>query len=290
MMDVAPHPNYAQNGWVYIGYVHALGDPTTRETPAMTRIIRGRVEGHRWVEQETVFAVPDDLHFARGTRWGCRFFFDKDGYLYFSIGDIGRNDEVQQPSKPGGKVYRIMPDGSIPKDNPYVGEPGALEAIFTIGNRNVQGIGQHPVTGALWAVEHGPMGGDELNILEKGKNYGWPVITYGLNYDGSIVSDLTEKNGMEQPIKYWKPSPGIGPLLFYTGNLFPKWNNQVLVGAMAFEEIKRLELGAHSVEKEEVIMKGYGRVRDLKVGPEGAIYVVLNNPNQILRLTPRDNQ
>lgn len=285
MMDIALHPEFQNNGWIYMGYVHPLGDGANRDTPAMTRIIRGRVDDHRWVEQETIFAVADDLHFARGTRWGCRFLFDKDGYLYFTIGDIGRNDEVQQPSKPGGKTYRILPDGSIPPDNPYVGQPGALEAIFTIGNRNVQGIGQHPATGVIWATEHGPMGGDELNILQKGRNYGWPVITYGLNYDGSIVSDLTAKVGMEQPIKFWKPSPGISALEFYTGDMFPKWKNQAFVGAMVFEEIKRLTLGADRVENEEIIMKGYGRVRDLKTGPEGAIYVVLNNPHQVLRLT-----
>ena len=287
MTDVALDPNYANNGWVYISYVHALGDPASKETPAMTRLIRGRVSEHRWVEQETVFAVPDDLHFARGMRWGCRMMFDAEGRLYFSIGDIGRNDEVQQLSKPAGKVYRVNPDGSIPDDNPYAGEPGALQAIFTIGNRNVQGIGRHPVTGDIWAVEHGPMGGDELNILEKGKNYGWPVITYGLNYDGSIVSDLTEKEGMEQPIKYWKPSPGLGPLEFYTGSLFPKWKNKLVVGAMVFEEIKLLTIGDRAVESEELIMKNQGRVRDIKTGPDGAIYVLLNNPDAVIRLTPQ---
>jgi glucose/arabinose dehydrogenase len=290
MADVALDPDYANNGWVYIGYVHPLGDPKNEETPAMTRVIRGRVSDHRWVEQETVFAVPGDLHFPKGTRWGCRMMFDDQGRLYFTIGDIGRNDEVQQLSKPGGKVYRVNPDGSIPADNPFVGKPGALEAIFTIGNRNVQGIATHPITGAIWALEHGPMGGDELNILESGKNYGWPVITYGLNYNGSIVSDLTEKEGMEQPIKYWTPSPGLGPLAFYTGSLFPKWKNKLLLGAMVFEEIKLLTLGDRSVESEELIMKNHGRVRDLKIGPDGAIYALLNNPSAVIRLTPSDNQ
>ena len=290
MTDVALDPNYANNGWVYISYVHALGDPKSKATPAMTRVIRGRVSEHRWVEQETVFAVPEDLHFAEGMRWGCRMMFDPEGRLYFSIGDIGRNDEVQQLSKPAGKVYRINPDGSIPADNPFAGRRDALEAIFTVGNRNVQGIGRHPVTGDIWAVEHGPMGGDELNILESGKNYGWPVITYGLNYDGSIVSELTEKEGMEQPIKYWKPSPGLGPLEFYTGDLFPKWKNKLLVGAMVFEEIKLLTLGDRTVASEELIMKNHGRVRDIKTGPEGAIYVLLNNPDAVIRLIPSDNQ
>lgn len=290
MTDIALDPNYSSNGWIYIGYVHALGDPTSKETPAMTRVIRGRVSDNRWVEQETVFTVSEDLHFAQGLRWGCRMMFDAEGHLYFTIGDIGRNDEVQQLSKPGGKVYRIMPDGSIPDDNPFVDEPGALDAIFTIGNRNVQGIDRHPVTRDIWAVEHGPMGGDELNILEKGKNYGWPAITYGLNYDGSIVSDLTEKEGMEQPVKYWSPSPGLGPLQFYTGDLFSKWKNKLLVGAMVFEEIKLLTLGDRSVESEELVMKNHGRVRDLKIGPDGAIYALLNNPNAVIRLTPSDDE
>lgn len=285
MYDIVLDPDYQHNGWIYMGYVHALGDPSIRDTPAMTRVIRGRVKGHQWIDQETVFRVPDRLHFSRGSRWGCRLLFDSDGHLYFTIGDIGRNDEVQQPSKPGGKVFRIFPDGSIPTDNPFVGKPGALEAIFTIGNRNVQGIDQHPETGALWATEHGPMGGDELNILELGGNYGWPVITYGINYDGSVVSDLTHQDGMEQPIKYWTPSPGLSALEFYTGEMFPKWKNNALIGAMRFEQIKRLELGSDHVAHEEVLLKGYGRVRDIKTGPEGAIYVLLNNPHKVVRLS-----
>ena len=285
MCDIALDPGYQDNGWIYIGYVHALGDPSVEETPAMTRVIRGRVEGHQWVDQETIFRVPDELHFSKGTRWGSRLLFDNEGHLYFTIGDIGRNDEVQQLSKPGGKVYRIFPDGSIPADNPFVGKDGALEAIFTIGNRNVQGIGQHPQTGVVWGTEHGPMGGDELNILKPGANYGWPVITYGINYDGTIVSDLTHKEGMEQPIKYWTPSPGISALEFYTGEMFPKWKNHAFVGAMRFEQIKRLELGSDHVTNEEVLLKGYGRVRDINTGPEGAIYVLLNNPHKVVRLS-----
>ncbi|MCB1123648.1 MAG: PQQ-dependent sugar dehydrogenase, partial [Verrucomicrobiae bacterium] len=275
MLDIALDPQYEDNGWVYIGYVQALGDPSTKETPAMTRIIRGRVSGHQWIDQQEIFCVPDSLHFSNGTRWGCRLLFDKEGYLYFSIGDIGRNDEVQQLSKPGGKLYRIFPDGSIPPDNPFVGKPGALEAIFTLGNRNIQGIGQHPVTGALWATEHGPMGGDELNILEKGKNYGWPLISWGINYNGERVTDLVEKEGMEQPVKFWTPSPALCPLEFYTGGLFPKWKNQLFIGALAFEEVKFLRIGKERVISEEVILKNYGRVRDIKTGPEGALYVVL---------------
>jgi aldose sugar dehydrogenase len=193
-------------------------------------------------------------------------------------------------SKPGGKLYRVFPDGSIPPDNPFVGQPRAIEAIYTIGNRNLQGIDQHPVTGQLWATEHGPMGGDELNIIEKGRNYGWPIISYGLNYNGANVTTMTHMAGLEQPVKYWTPSPALCPLEFYTGELFPKWKNQAFIGALAFEEIKRLDIENNQVISEEVLFKGFGRVRDIKTGPEGELYVVLNNPDAIVRLTPESGR
>ena len=285
MYDLALDPDYAENGWIYIAYVHALGDPSTRDTPAMTRVIRGRIREHQWVDQETIFQLPDELHFARGSRWGSRLLFDTEGRLYFSIGDIGRNDDVQELGKPAGKVFRIRSDGSIAEDNPYAESSEALPAIFSVGNRNVQGIDQHPETGDIWASEHGPMGGDEVNILQRGANYGWPTITYGLNYDGTIVSDLTRKDGMEQPVKYWTPSPGLSALVFYTGDHFPKWKNRALVGAMRFEEIKILEIEGSQVLSEEILLKGYGRVRDIQQGPDGAIYVLLNNPHKVVRLS-----
>jgi aldose sugar dehydrogenase len=285
MLDIALDPNFQDNGWIYLAYVHALGDPSSRDAPAMTRILRGRVKDHQFVDQQTIFRLPDNLHFSRGTRWGSRLLFDTEGRLLFSIGDIGRNADVQMLDKPAGKVYRILPDGTIPKDNPYAGKPGALEAIFTIGNRNVQGLAQHPQTGAIWAAEHGPMGGDELNILQPGRNYGWPVITHGFNYDGTRVSDLTHKDGMEQPVKFWTPSPGLGPLAFYTGPMFPKWKNQAFLGGMVFEEIKRLEIQDNKVAREEIFFKGYGRVRDLKIAPDGSIYLLLNDPDKVVRLS-----
>ena len=288
MMDLALDPDYALNGWVYIGYVHPLGDRgRTDQRPAMTRIIRGRVVDYRWVQQELLFSVPDELYFVDRGRWGCRLLFDKAGYLYFTIGDIRENPDVQRLNKPAGKTYRINRDGSIPKDNPYAGRADAIQAIYTVGNRNVQGIDQHPVTGQIWGTEHGPMGGDELNVLKLGHNYGWPVISHGIDYDGKPITDLTEKEGMDQPVKYWKPSPALSALEFYTGDLFPKWKHHAFVGALVFQEIKRLKLAGETVEEEEVFLKGYGRVRDIKTGPEGAIYVLLNEPDQVVRLTPR---
>jgi glucose/arabinose dehydrogenase len=285
-MDIAIDPSYSKNGWIYFAFSHTKGDTADQKAAGMTKVIRGKINDHRWTEEQTLFEVPDTLKIPGGNRWGSRLLFDKDGYLLFSIGDMARGMDSQNPGKPTGKVFRINADGSIPKDNPYAGRKDALKAIFSIGNRNVQGIAQHPVTGELWATEHGPMGGDELNILKKGANYGWPIITYGVDYDGSIVSTVKVKEGMEQPITQWTPSIGVCPAEFVTGNVFPLWKNNLLVGSLAFEEIRRLVIDKNKVVEDEILMKGVGRVRDLKIGPDGAMYVLLNAPDMVLRITP----
>lgn len=287
LMDLALDPKYAQNGWVYLAYSHTNGDNNDKSAKGMTKIIRGRVKGHDWVDQQTLFEVPDSLKLSGGDRWGCRFLFDKQGFLYFSIGDMGRAMASQDLHVPTGKVFRINPDGSIPKSNPFVDNPKALSAIFSIGNRNVEGIAQHPVTGEIWASEHGPRGGDELNILKKGANFGWPVITYGIDYSGAIVSDKTHQEGMEQPVTQWTPSIAVCPIEFCTSALFPKWKNNLFVGALAFEELQRLVLDKDKVVSRELIFKGYGRVRDIKTGPDGAVYVLLNKPDMLIRITPK---
>ncbi len=287
-MDIALDPKYFENGWVYLAYSHTNGNNLDKNAPGMTKIIRGKIKDHEWTDQQTLFEVPDSLMAVRGDRWGCRFLFDKSGYLYFTIGDMGKAIASQDLSRATGKVYRIFPDGSIPKDNPFVNTPGALPAIFTLGNRNVQGITQHPVTSAIWATEHGPRGGDELNILKKGANYGWPVITYGIDYSGSSVSDKTEQKGMEQPIVQWTPSIAVCPAEFMTSPLFAKWKNNLMIGSLAFEELRRLVIVNDKVIKQEIIMKGFGRVRDLKISPDGALYVLLNKPNMILRIIPEE--
>jgi aldose sugar dehydrogenase len=284
-MDIAIDPSYSKNGWVYFAFSHTKGDTADENATGMTKVIRGKIKDHQWTEEQTLFEVADSLKIPGGNRWGSRLLFDKAGYLLFSIGDMARGMDSQNPGKPTGKVFRINADGSIPKDNPYAGRKDALPAIFSIGNRNVQGIAQHPATGELWATEHGPMGGDELNILKKGANYGWPIITYGVDYDGSIVSTIKVKEGMEQPITQWTPSIGVCPAEFVTGNEFPSWKNNLLVGSLAFEEIRRLVIDKNKVVEEEILMKGVGRVRDLKIGPDGAIYVLLNAPDMILRIT-----
>ncbi|HVG14278.1 MAG TPA: PQQ-dependent sugar dehydrogenase [Chitinophagaceae bacterium] len=285
-MDIALHPDYSKNGWVYLSYSFTKGDLLDKNAPGMTKIIRGKIKDYEWTEEQVLFEVPDSLMVTRGDRWGCRFLFDKAGYLYFSIGDMGKAMASQDVKLPTGKVYRIYPDGTIPKDNPFVKTPGALPALFSIGNRNVQGIAQDPVTGIIWATEHGPRGGDELNILKKGTNYGWPLITYGIDYSGKTVSEQTEAKGMEQPVTQWTPSIAVCPIEFVSSPLFPKWKNNLMLGALGFEELRRLVIVNKKVVKQEMILKGYGRVRDIKTSPDGAIYVLLNKPDMILRITP----
>ena len=286
-MDIALDPGYTQNGWVYLSYSHTDGASDDEQAAALTKIVRGKIDGHRWHSQETLFEAAPELRPVGGNRWGCRFLFDEAGHLYFTIGDMAQADDSQDPGKPTGKVFRIWPNGSIPKDNPFVNTSGALPAVFSIGNRNTQGLAIHPETGEIWSTDHGPMGGDEINILFKGANYGWPVITYGVDYSGEIVSELTQKAGMEQPVKYWTPSPAICDAEFCTSPLFPQWKNRLLVAALALEELKLLTLSDRRVVREELILKNIGRVREVKFGPDGKLYVVLNNPDKILRISPQ---
>jgi glucose/arabinose dehydrogenase len=287
LMDVALDPAYSKNGWVYLAFSHNPANTTDKTAPGMTKIVRGKVRDHTWVEEQALFEVLDSLKVSGGTRWGCRLLFDQQGYLYFTIGDMNRANDSQLLTRPSGKIFRIHSDGSIPKDNPLYGKVGYLQAIYSWGNRNVQGLAQHPVTGLLYASEHGPRGGDELNIIKNGANYGWPVITYGIDYDGSIISKETHKEGMEQPLTYWTPSIAVSAIEFVSSPLFPRWKNNLIITALAFEEIRRLVIDGDRVTQQELLLKGYGRVRDVKTGPDGALYVLTNTPDALLRITPQ---
>jgi glucose/arabinose dehydrogenase len=203
---------------------------------------------------------------------------------------MGQAMASQDLSKATGKVFRINRDGTIPLDNPYLKTPQALAAIFTIGNRNVQGITQHPISGEIWATEHGPMGGDELNILTAGSNYGWPLVTYGVDYSGAVVSEITSAPGIMEPVYQWTPSNAICPLTFVDSDLFTEWKYDLIAGALAYEELIHLEIENGKVINQEIILKGFGRIRDLKFGPDGALYVLLNQPDEILRILPAELQ
>ncbi len=291
MMDLALDPNYSENGWIYFAFSHNPKNTADKTSPAMTKVIRGKIKDYHWVEQETLFEAPDSLLVVGGTRWGSRLLFDKEGYLYFTTGDmqqsVAEGVNPQLPSRAEGKIFRIHPDGSIPKDNPYFGKAGALQGIYAVGTRNVQGLTQHPITGKIYFTDHGPKGGDEVNVLKKGGNYGWPIITYGVNYNDSPITSLTAKEGMEQPLTYYDPSIAICAAEFVTGDLFAKWKNQLLITALKDQEIRRLVIEGDQVLSQEVILKGMGRVRDVKIGPDGALYVLTNGPDALLRITPQ---
>jgi glucose/arabinose dehydrogenase len=276
LLDVALH-----HGWVYLSY----GDKSA-DGLGMTALIRGHLRGDAFVDQQQIFKADSALYCKGGQRFGSRLLFDNNGHLFFSVGDRAAPPEEQELSHPNGKIHRVNDDGSIPKDNPFVNQPGAIQSIWTYGDRNSQGLAFSPVTGELWEAEHGPRGGDELNVLYPGHNYGWPVITYGMNYDGTPITDHTAQAGMDQPVAYWVPSIATSPIAFYTGDRFPEWKNNLFLGALAAQELRRLVIEGHQVTHQEILFKGIGRVRDVVNGPDGYLYVVLNQPDRIFRIVP----
>jgi aldose sugar dehydrogenase len=285
LLDVVLHPDYSRpgNDWIYLSY----GDKSPGGL-AMTAVIRGRLRDGAFVEQQQIFKADDSLYRAGGQRFGSRLLFDKQGHLFFSIGDRACPGDEQDLSQPNGKVHRVNDDGGVPKDNPFAHRPGAIPSIWTYGNRNPQGLTFSPVTGELWEAEHGPRGGDELNILHPGHNYGWPVITYGMNYDGTPITDHLAHAGMDQPVTYWTPSIATSPLTFYTGDGIPQWKNNLFLGALAAQELVRLVIEGDKVVHQEILFKGIGRVRDIVNGPDGYLYIVLNAPDRIERLVPAE--
>jgi glucose/arabinose dehydrogenase len=284
-MDIALDPDYDINGWIYLSFSFCRSGYSSIDVPATTKIVRGKISANQWIEEQTLFEAPDSIWVAGGNRWGCRMLFDDAGHLFFTIGDMGKDADSQDLGKATGKIFRINPNGSTPDDNPFRHRSGALGAIYTLGNRNVQGLSIHPETREIWATEHGPMGGDELNVITPGSNYGWPVVTYGVNYDGAVVSTKTRQDDMEPPIYHWTPSIGICPLEFVESEMFRTWRNDLLIGSLAFEQIIRCEIQDHQLVAQEVILQGVGRVRDIKTAPDGSIYIVLNRPDKILRLS-----
>jgi glucose/arabinose dehydrogenase len=289
LMEVALHPDYSENGWIYLGFSETTGAKEGDKDAGMTAVVRGRIRDGQWVDQEEIFHVPGAFHTSTGAHYGTRFVF-KDGYLYFGIGDRGRKEMAQDITRPNGKIHRIFDDGRIPEDNPFFDESGAYKSIWSFGHRNPQGLDMDPVTGEIWGTEHGPRGGDETNWIRPGLNYGWPVITYGMNYNGTPITDKTAQEGMEQPSHYWVPSIAVCGIDFYEGDLFPRWKNNLLVAGLASEELHRLVIEANKIVKDEIVLKGQGRVRDVLSGPDGAVYVALNSrgPNRgtLYRLRP----
>ncbi|MBT8304404.1 MAG: PQQ-dependent sugar dehydrogenase [Bacteroidia bacterium] len=280
-LDLELHPNYEENGWIYMSY----SSPEGEGQGANTAVARAKLKNGLLVDQEVLYKAEPNS--TRGHHFGSRLEFDNEGYLYFTIGDRGNRDvNPQDITRDCGKVYRIHDDGRIPKDNPFVDDPNAKHAIYSYGHRNQQGMVKHPESGKIIVHEHGPRGGDEINVIEKGKNYGWPVITYGINYSGTVITYKKEAEGMEQPMYYWIPSIAPSGMDYVTSDKYPEWKGNLLVGSLVFQYLERLEIKNDEVVAREKLFDGIGRLRNVRQGPDGYIYMAVENAG-ILRIVPK---
>ena len=298
MLDIALHPDFAKNGWIYLSYttvqpgyqVQPGDDAAPNMAPlTMTYIVRGKINANNeWVNQQVLFNPPADSFRVAADHYGSRFLFDGKGHFFWSMGERHDMQMSQNLASPLGKIHRMNDDGSIPKDNPFVKTPGALPSIWTYGHRNPEGLSFDPATGIFWETEHGPTGGDEVNIIEPGKNYGWGVATMGIEPG---IGRL-HATGMTDPITFFNPSIGPAGITFYTGGKFPAWKGNLFVTGMVGEKLIRMEIKGREIASQEVLFQNFGRVRDVKNAPDGSIYVLLQNMNgdakggSIVRLVP----
>ena len=279
MLDVAVHPDFNRNSYIYLSY------SDYSENKSHTSLIRAKLVNNSLVNSQIIFRPEEKFFTKRSLHFGSRIIFDDKGFIFFCIGDRGDRDLAQNLDMPNGKMYRIRDDGTIPIDNPFYYTKGAIKSIWSYGHRNPQGLAIHPSTRQLWEAEHGPRGGDEVNIILRGHNYGWPVITYGKNYSGTIISKLTHHEGMDQPVFHWTPSIAVCGIAFYEGSQFPEWKNNLLATSLKYERLHRVELDGMNMVKDEIIFEAKSRVRDVEVGPDGIIYVALEDPGRIVKLT-----
>ena len=286
LMDVIIDPDFETNKIIYLSY--SKGKSIGGKNLATTAILKAKLENGQLSDQKDIFIA--EPYSSTRHHYGSRMQFGKDGYLYFSVGERGGHNENPQQIKGNdlGKVHRIKSDGSIPADNPFVKTAGAEPSIFSYGHRNPQGMTIHPQTGAIWTNEHGPRGGDEINIVSPGKNYGWPDITYGINYNGKQMNPNTKtaKANMEQPLYQWTPSIGPSGMAFVNGNKYKGWEGNLMTGSLRFQYLNRSVLKDNKVVSEEILFKNIGRVRDVRMGPDGYLYIAVETPGTVYRLTP----
>lgn len=281
LLDIRLHPDYKNNGWIYFAY-------TTTSTSISdgwnTALMRARLKDNKLVDKQLLFkALPDS---KTGHHVGCKITFDGKGHVFFGVGERGRQENAQDLSNDCGKIHRLNEDGTIPADNPFVGRKGAHQSIWSYGHRNPQGLVYNTSTGKLWESEHGPKGGDELNLIQPGKNYGWPVITFGINYDGTIITKDTSKVDMEQPITYWVPSIAPCGMIFVNSTKYKGWEGNVLLGSLRFKYLVRCEMAVNSVIHKEILLPDIGRLRNVEMAPDGFIYIAVESPGMIFRLVP----
>ena len=268
LFDVVLHPQYSKNGWIYFAY----SEPGTGGWG--TALARGKLVGHQMTNVQVLFSMEPKTRSSH--HFGGRIVFDEAGYVYLTLGDRGEMARAQLLGDHAGSIIRLHDDGRLPKDNPFVNRAGAKPEKFTLGNRNVQGVAIHPKTGEVWTHEHGPQGGDEINSIKSARNYGWPIITYGVNYGiGTKIGEGIAKAGLEQPLHVWVPSIAPSGMAFYKGSEFANWNNSLFIGALRAETLVRLELKGDKVVHEERLLQGsIGRIRDVRLGPDQFIYLL----------------
>ena len=283
LLDVAVAPTFADDRLVYLSY----GEPNWRGNKGGTAVARGRLGESGLEDVQVVFRQEPKL--SHGTHMGARIVFDDQGFMFIGTGDNRSAATAQLRDPLQGKVVRLHPDGSVPGDNPFVGREGARPEIWSYGHRNIQGMALHPETRVLWSHEHGPMGGDEINLPQPGRNYGWPLATHGQDYSGGPVPEAggTSVEGAEEPHHYWPVSPAVSGMAFYTGGAFPEWHGNLFVGALAGQALIRLELDGDRIVHEERLLQGRDRIRDVRAGPDGFLYLLTDGTDgKLLRLEP----
>ena len=284
LLDVALDPNFAQNRLVYLSFAEDRG-----EGRAGTSVARGRLSQNGTALEAVQVIFRQEPTHTGNNHWGSRLVFDRDGNLFVTLGDrFDLRNQAQNPANHLGKIVRIKSDGGAAPNNPFLNREDAKPEIWSLGHRNLQSAALHPTTGELWTVEHGARGGDEVNIQQKGKNYGWPVISYGVDYSGAKIGEGTKKTGLEQPVYYWDPSIAPSGMAFYTGDKFPAWRGSILVGALAGKLVSRLETNGNRVTGEERMLQNLGeRIRDVRQGPDGFVYLLTDSRDgRILRMKP----
>ena len=281
LLDIVLHPNYSENGWIYFTYASSEGE----EDGGHTALMRAKLQNDALTEKQLLYKATPNT--TKGQHFGSRIVFDDDGFVYFTIGERGNRDvNPQDITRDGGKIYRLYDDGRIPNDNPFVNVKDAKKAIYSFGHRNPQGMVIHPETREIWTHEHGPRGGDEINIIKAGENYGWPVISYGINYSGTSFTDLTEKEGMTQPIHYWDPSIAPSGMAFISSDKYGNWKGDLLLGSLKFQYLDHCVIKNGKVVKEERLLNGLGRVRSVNQGPDGFLYVGIKNLGIVKLIKP----
>jgi aldose sugar dehydrogenase len=284
LLDIALHPQYKTNGWIYFSYSKPKEIDSVKHST--TAIIRAKINDTALYQIEEIFEAKP--YVTTKHHYGCRMVFDNMGYLFFGVGERGKHFEYPQKTNNDlGKIHRIHDDGKIPTDNPFVDSANASKSIYTYGNRNPQGITKHPVTGQIWENEHGPKGGDEVNIIQPGLNYGWPVISYGINYNGTKLTKIRAKEGMAQPYYYWVPSIAPSAICFVTGNYYPAWKGDILASSLKFKYLERLIIKDNKVVGTEKLLKNVGRMRNVVMGDDGYIYITIEDPGTVLKLLPQ---